>query len=70
MAKEGQRRMESQTKKDLICQCNHYESVHYDGDHFTWEGPFKTKNRKYCPCDNFKADNLKYLEWKAKRKGK
>lgn len=54
---------------DLICSCGHGESRHY------WS---KLKERRYCnvkrdnsyvdDCNDFKPDNLKYLEKLAEEK--
>jgi hypothetical protein len=62
-------------KQNLICRCGHFEYFHYDGEHLSFDEPLRGKRLKYCTCEQFIPDNLKYLElkyleWKYKEKYK
>lgn len=53
-----------------MCMCGHANLAHYPreplwnfSDCRTWTG------REHCRCQEFKLDNLSYIEQEAKRRG-
>lgn len=66
-------------KKNFPCKCGHPKAMHgYAGesigdewcDGFVIRGDKGFRLRDICECERFVPDNLKYLEQRAKQKGK
>ena len=59
---------------NFICKCGHPQDVHHSiaaPIYDTWcVADLSSEKYKYCDCNEFNPDNLKYLEQQFKKRNK